>query len=69
MTRKTSRKQAAPTFADVRKLAAYRAHLTRTQNALRATKDRAERAALRAKLADLSSHIEPLAAFVATVSA
>jgi hypothetical protein len=68
MSRKSTKQVAAPTIADVRKLAAYRAHATRTQNALQATKSRTERAALRAKLDTLSASIEPLAAFVATAA-
>ena len=38
-----------------RTVGAFRAHLTRAQNALRATRSKTERAALRVKIAQLES--------------
>jgi len=51
MAKRTSKKMSTRTVA------AFRAHLTRAQNALKATRSRNERAALRVKIAALQATV------------
>jgi hypothetical protein len=51
MAKRNSKKSTMST----RTVGAFRAHLTRAQNALKATRSRTERAALRVKIAHLQS--------------
>jgi len=62
MTTKTTKRATSAEVdrAHMLTLRATKAHLTRATMALQATKDRAERTALRARIADLSARVAAL---------